>query len=68
MGNIGSGHYTAFAQNEESKAWLLYNDDEVVSVLDEPENTVVNRNAYVLFYRRRILSPSIVIELQEDND
>ena len=67
MGNIGSGHYTALWLNEETKKWLLYNDDEVIDVHDDPENLVVNKNAYILFYRRRILAPSIVIELEEDN-
>ncbi len=35
MGSYGSGHYTAFCQNEETRKWLLYNDDDVMEVQDD---------------------------------
>ena len=65
MGSIGGGHYTAFCKHEDTGKWYLYNDDEVLEVHDDPENFVSNRNAYVLFYRKRMLSTSNIIELQE---
>ena len=62
MGSYTSGHYTAFCLNEESKNWLLYNDDEVMEVRDDVSNVVVNKNAYVLFYKKRKISPDLIVE------
>jgi ubiquitin C-terminal hydrolase len=65
MGSIGGGHYTAFCEHEDTKKWYLYNDDEVLEMSDEPENFVINPNAYVLFYKKRMPSTSNIIELKE---
>ena len=64
-GRMGFGHYTAAARDwkEEglSADWYSYDDDDVSGpcTAEEIEAEVHNRNAYILFYRRRG-SPSII--------
>ena len=50
-GGLGGGHYTAYAKNSITGNWYDYNDSHVSQVKD-PEQ-VVQKNAYLLFYRRR---------------
>ncbi|KAK5078953.1 hypothetical protein LTR64_002627 [Lithohypha guttulata] len=54
-GGLGGGHYTAYAKNINNKMWYDYNDSHVSPVKD-PE-VVVQKNAYLLFYRRRSEDP-----------
>jgi len=51
FGGLSSGHYTAFAKNQNK--WIDFND-EVVSKVDT--NTLVNNSAYILFYKRKGLN------------
>jgi len=46
------GHYTATVKNERTQEWLYYDDSSVKSYA---ESDVVNRSAYILFYRRKDL-------------
>ncbi|KAK5946705.1 hypothetical protein PMZ80_000848 [Knufia obscura] len=50
-GGLGGGHYTAYAKNSVTGNWYDYNDSHVSQVKDPQQ--VVQRNAYLLFYRRR---------------
>ena len=50
-GGLGGGHYTAFAKNAVTGNWYDYNDSHA-SLVKDPES-VVQKNAYLLFYRRR---------------
>lgn len=54
-GGLGGGHYTAYAKNAVTSNWYDYNDTHVSQVKD-PE-AVVNKSAYLLFYRRRSQTP-----------
>ena len=61
------GHYTAFCANsregEPEDRWLLLDDDHVMRVTEEVPSVVVNKNAYLLFYKRRKMAASNVINL-----
>ncbi|KAH7819864.1 putative ubiquitin specific peptidase 11 [Monocercomonoides exilis] len=50
MGGTGGGHYTAYAYSPLKKKWMKYNDDSVDEV---SENSVVTKDAYILYYKRR---------------
>ncbi|KAF5401413.1 Ubiquitin carboxyl-terminal hydrolase 4, partial [Paragonimus heterotremus] len=50
MGYLGGGHYTAYALNEPTKRWYVF-DDASTRMIDESK--VVTSAAYVLIYRRR---------------
>lgn len=50
FGNQSGGHYTAYRKNPDNK-WYSFND-ESVSEITNPEDVVVNNNAYCLFYER----------------
>jgi len=50
-GSLGSGHYTAYAYNEEANAWYYFNDSHVSLVHDV--DSVRTQSAYVLFYKRK---------------
>jgi len=73
LGSLHRGHYTAFAKASQCTPdgiesltsaldgrWLSF-DDEYVN--ETPAEKVVNPAAYVLFYRKRHLSPSNMINL-----
>jgi ubiquitin C-terminal hydrolase len=47
-GSMGYGHYVAFAKREEN--WYYFDDEDVKQV---PYSTVMNREAYLLFYVRK---------------
>jgi len=55
------GHYAAYVKNESMKnMWVNCND----SMLDiHNDKDVVTKDAYLLFYKRRAMSSSIVINL-----
>ena len=48
-GTAGGGHYTAYALNNQDQEWYEYDDSSVGKV--DP-STVLNAEAYVLFYRK----------------
>ena len=50
IGNLSSGHYFAACKNVMADKWIKF-DDANVQEIDSSE--IVNRDAYVLFYRRR---------------
>ncbi|KAJ1447542.1 hypothetical protein M885DRAFT_542426 [Pelagophyceae sp. CCMP2097] len=78
VGRLEGGHYTAYAKATPCSAdgvedvaspfpepgdefsWLHFDDDAVEEV---PAASVVTEHAYVLFYRKRTLTPSTVINL-----
>ena len=50
-GGLAAGHYTAIVRgNGEEDGWVLY-DDELSERKDE-QDVVLNREAYILFYRK----------------
>jgi len=50
-GVLGGGHYVAYGKNKKSKKWYNYNDNYVSEI---SEQDILNVQAYVLFYHRRI--------------
>lgn len=66
-GSMEGGHYTAFcvniAEGEAEDRWLLFDDDHIMQVSEDVAHVVVNKNAYLLFYRRRKLAASNVINM-----
>lgn len=53
-GNMGFGHYTAFAVNPQNKAWYEFDDSRVTQISEhQVKQQVVSSAAYNLFYRRR---------------
>ncbi|TRY74991.1 hypothetical protein TCAL_13266 [Tigriopus californicus] len=52
-GSAGGGHYTAYALNPDNLDWYEFDDSRVSKV--EPA-TVMNAEAYVLFYRKNNLT------------
>jgi len=50
LGGLGGGHYRAYAKNYADGQWYHF-DDSHVSLADP--SAAINRNAYLLFYRRR---------------
>lgn len=49
MGDIGGGHYTAYAQNAVDMKWYDFNDRLCTAVDAEDVHTP---NAYILYYVR----------------
>jgi len=50
FGNMGGGHYTAYAKNAEKQGWFDFNDSQVSK---QNPDEIVSESAYVLFYKRR---------------
>lgn len=50
-------------EGETEERWLLFDDDHIMQVSEDVGRVVVNKNAYLLFYRRRKLAASNVINL-----
>eukprot|EP00112_Aurelia_sp_Birch-Aquarium-sp1_P006936 Seg1757.2 transcript_id=Seg1757.2/GoldUCD/mRNA.D3Y31 product="Ubiquitin carboxyl-terminal hydrolase 20" protein_id=Seg1757.2/GoldUCD/D3Y31 len=50
FGNVGGGHYVAYAKNSINNKWYEFNDSSVYEV---SEYQVENAEAYVLFYNKR---------------
>ena len=49
-GSMNGGHYTAYAKNNITQDWFDFNDSKVSKI---SENEIIEKGAYVLFYRRR---------------
>lgn len=49
-GGLGGGHYTAYGKNAINGKWYDFDDSRVSEV---SESTVMTKQAYLLFYRRR---------------
>ncbi|KAG2194502.1 hypothetical protein INT47_005775 [Mucor saturninus] len=49
-GGMGGGHYTAYAQNAETKTWYNFDDSHISEISAEDIKT---NAAYLLFYKRR---------------
>lgn len=55
------GHYAAFVKSESTKdVWVKCNDSKLECYSDKE---VVTNDAYMLFYRRRVMTSSNVINL-----
>jgi ubiquitin carboxyl-terminal hydrolase 4/11 len=50
FGNLGFGHYTAYAKNHIDGKWYNFDDS---SVHQEDASAVCSPASYVLFYRRK---------------
>jgi len=50
-GGLGSGHYIAYAKNQETESWFCFNDSHVTKL--EQEHIPNIKGAYILFFRRR---------------
>lgn len=55
MGSLGGGHYTACCKNPLDNKWYDFNDS---SCRKTSESSAVDKNAYLLFYKRRNYSPN----------
>lgn len=53
MGSIHSGHYTAYARQQSNMDdWYQFDDNDVSPIYSQ--KSIVSRNAYLLFYMKRI--------------
>jgi len=53
-GSLEYGHYTSFCKNQHNSNWYEYNDRIVNEIqIEKEEETIVNPNAYILFYRQQ---------------
>ena len=59
IGNAQKGHYYAICKNIFTKKWYKYDDSSVSEI---QESNIVNKDAYVLFYRRRNLENIVDLE------
>lgn len=50
-GNLGGGHYTAYAKNRDTQDWYLF-DDSKVHYVKNPYKEILSQKAYVLFYSK----------------
>lgn len=54
-GRYGSGHYIAYAKNRIKNEWYEFDDDDVTHVPNDKLNSeIVTKNAYILFYVRKL--------------
>jgi len=49
MGGLGSGHYTSYAKNLETKKWYIFNDNMCHEI---DESKIATKDAYILFFKR----------------
>lgn len=52
-GNVLGGHYTACVKHYQNGVWVHYNDVLTQFVHDDTRDSIVNADAYCLFYRKR---------------
>lgn len=52
-GNMGFGHYTAYAKNPIDNKWYEFDDSRVTPMNSNVKDHVVTSAAYNLFFRRR---------------
>uniref|UniRef100_F1KVS2 Ubiquitin carboxyl-terminal hydrolase n=1 Tax=Ascaris suum TaxID=6253 RepID=F1KVS2_ASCSU len=57
-GGLGGGHYWAWARNGDD--WYDFNDASV-SAMPQPNDPIVSKEAYVLFYRKRLMEGERVL-------
>jgi ubiquitin carboxyl-terminal hydrolase 4/11/15 len=64
-GSIEAGHYTTLIKvaNQEDSMWVSLDDGTATVIKEDPESASMMQNAYMLFYKRRKLSSSSVINL-----
>lgn len=55
IGNMQSGHYTAFCKNPIDQQWYSFDDTRVTQI---SQSDVVTSDAYILFYQKKSLSTS----------
>ena len=60
-GGISGGHYTSFCRIDDGK-WLYFDDDKVFQVTGEPDEEIVTKKAYILFYKRQRFRSSNVVK------
>jgi ubiquitin carboxyl-terminal hydrolase 8 len=54
-GSLTFGHYVAYCKNGINNKWYEFNDNDVIHVPDdELEKEIVTKNAYILFYERKL--------------
>jgi len=59
-GNLGSGHYTAFAKHTPDNIWYTFDDHHFIPVKDVKD--LISRSAYLLFYKRRDIDKNTYLE------
>lgn len=52
-GNMGFGHYTAYAKNPIDHKWYEFDDSKVTRIRTDQVENIVTNAAYNLFYRKR---------------
>ena len=52
-GELEYGHYNATCLNYSNKHWYNFNDKKVEIISDDNPDSIVTKDAYVLFYRQR---------------
>ena len=52
-GELEYGHYNATCLNYTNKHWYNFNDKKVEIITDDNPDSIVSKDAYVLFYRQR---------------
>lgn len=55
-----AGHYTTYILEDESSQWIELDDDHL-NLIDQ--ETVVSENAYILFYKKRYMKGSNIVNI-----
>lgn len=56
IGNINDGHYWSYCKNLD-KSWYCFDDENVSKLHRGFDSEIVTKNAYILFYYRKFISP-----------
>jgi ubiquitin C-terminal hydrolase len=66
VGSGNSGHYTSICKKYVKKMnksiWVEF-DDETTTIIDDDDIKNSIDNIYILFYRKKVLSPSLKMKL-----